>query len=84
MVKRVHELCVRVTCAQPPVLVGPVTQAIRAMRAAVPVKTETVSVLSESDVAIAAIREGVMRVLAERIERDIALLAAMGGEGGRA
>ena len=65
----------------PSTQIGPVTQAIRAMRAAEPqAKSETVSHLPASDAAIAAIREGVMRFLAERIERDIALLDALDGD----
>lgn len=79
--------------------IGPVTQAIRAMRSTVPTETETVSVLSgrlaspklgaesetvshlpATDAAVAAIREGVMRFLAERIERDLALLDALNGD----
>ena len=83
----------------PSTQIGPVTQAIRAMRSTDSAKTETVSVISvgpaspglsiksetvshlpASDAAIAAIREGVMRFLAERIERDIALLDALDGD----
>jgi hypothetical protein len=83
----------------PSTQIGPVTQAIRAMRSTDPGKTETVSVIAAgptslglstksetvshllaTDAAIAAIREGVMRFLAERIERDIALLDALDGD----
>ena len=64
----------------PSTQIGPVTQAIRAMRGAAPTGTVTVSVLPTTDAAIAAIREGVMRFLADRIERDIALLDALDGD----
>ena len=65
----------------PSTQIGPVTQAIRAMRASeASVKSETVSHPPATDEAIAAIREGMMRFLAERIERDIALLDALDGD----
>jgi len=44
------------------------------------VKSETVSHSPATEAAIAAIREGVMRFLAERIQRDIALLDALDGD----
>ena len=53
--------------------VGPVTQAIRAMRAAEPIRTEMISVLPPDT------RELRRRII-ERIEADIALLDALDGD----